>query len=322
LETWDTGDGEVGGEERHGSAKVRIQKAHLRVPHANASFSFTGAGRKAVHELINQLPPSKSTEDAVAEICELATARDVCLLFNAEQHAVQRGIDDWTLGAQRKYNRATPGKAVVYGTYQAYLRSSPTILAQHLAVAQREGFTLGVKLVRGAYLGSDPAHLFWSTKKETDRAFDEMADAVMRRKYNAMLKPMHDLEGNPPGFPKVSLVLASHNHVSVQKAMSVRQEQSASGEEKIDMVYAQLMGMADEVSCDLILAAKQNKGHNLSEKGDIKEPRAYKYFVWGTVSECLKYLVRRAEENKQAVVRAREGSVALRSELVARVFGR
>ena len=275
-----------------------------------------------MRQLVNQLPPSQSIQDAIAEICELATARDVCLLFNAEQYSVQRGIDDWTLDAQRKYNRAAPGKAVVYGTYQAYLRYSPTILAQHLAIAQREGFTLGVKLVRGAYLGSDPAHLFWSTKEETDGAFDEMADAVMRRKYNAMLKPMHDLEDKPPGFPKVSLVLASHNHVSVKKAMNVRQEQTDSGEEKIDMAYAQLMGMADEVSCDLVLAAKQNKGHNLSDKGDITEPKAYKYFVWGTVTECLKYLVRRAEENKQAVVRTREGSVALRLELVARVFGR
>ena len=290
---------------------------------ADRGLSFTGAGRQAVHQLTNQLPPSQAIEDAIAEICELATARDVCLLFNAEQDAVQQGIDHWTLGAQRTYNRATPGKAVVYGTYQTYLRSSPAILAQHLAVAYREGFTLGVKLVRGAYLGSDPPHLFWSTKEETDRAFDEMADAVMRREYNSMLKPMPHLDRNETShFPRVSLVLASHNHVSVKKAMNVRQEQTDSGQEKIDMAYAQLMGMADEVSCDLVLAAKQKKGLALHEMGDPEEPKAYKYFVWGTISECLKYLVRRAEENKQAVVRAREGSRALRSELIARVFRR
>ncbi len=289
---------------------------------ANTCFSFTGAGRQAVHQLVNQLPPSKTTEDAIAEICELATARDVCLLFNAEHDSVQRGIDAWTLDAQRKHNRATPGKAIVYGTYQAYLRSSPEVLAEHLAVAQNEGFTLGVKLVRGAYLGSDPQHLFWNTKEETDRAFDEMADAVIRRKYNAVLKPQHGLEGKTSEFPQVNLVLATHNHVSVKKAMNVRQEQTASGEEKIEMAYAQLMGMADEVSCDLVLAAKQNKGLQVSEKGEHEEPRAYKYFVWGTVSECLKYLVRRAEENTHAVVRAREGSAALRLELAARLFRR
>ena len=290
---------------------------------ANTFCSFTGAGRQAVYQLVNQLPRSRSTEDAIADICELATARNVCLLFNAEQHSVQRGIDDWTLRAQRRYNKATPGKAVVYGTYQTYLRSSPMILAQHLAVAQREGFTLGVKLVRGAYLGSDPPRLFWSTKEETDRAFDEMADAVMRREYNDMLKPIPNLDGNDSSrFPRVSLMLASHNHISVKKAMDVRQEQTDSGKDKIEMAYAQLMGMADEVSCDLVLAAKQKKGLALHEKGDLEEPKAYKYFVWGTVSECLKYLVRRAEENKQAVVRAREGSVALRSEIIARVFKR
>ena len=294
---------------------------HIIVLNANTSFSFTGAGRQAVRQLVHQLPPSKSAEGAIAEICELATAKDVCLLFNAEQHTVQRGIDDWTLRAQEKYNKATPGKAVVLGTYQAYLRSSPTVLSRDLAVAQKEGFTLGVKLVRGAYLGSDPPHLFWSTKEETDRAFDGMAEAVMKRKYNDVLKPMHDLEGKTPGFPQVNLILASHNHASVKKAMNIRQEQANKGEKKISMAYAQLMGMADEVSCDLVLAAKQNKGLEPSEKGH-EEPRAYKYFVWGSVSECSKYLVRRAEENTQAVVRAREGSAALRSELVARLFRR
>ena len=284
-------------------------------------FSFTGAGHQAVHRLTNQLPPSQSTEDAIAEICELATTRGVCLLFNAEQNAVQQGIDHWTLRAQRKYNRMTPGKAVVYGTYQAYLRSSPTVLAQHLAVAERERFTLGVKLVRGAYLGSDPPHIFWTTKEETDKAFDEMADAVMRREYNDVLKPMPDVDSNDTSrFPRVSLLLASHNHTSVKKAMNVRQQQTDNGKEKIDMAYAQLMGMADEVSCDLVMAARQKKGLALHEKEDLGEPKAYKYFVWGTISECLKYLVRRAEENKQAVVRARDGSAALRSELIARVF--
>ena len=235
---------------------------------------------------------------------------------------MQSGIDAWTLDAQRKYNKGPSGKAIVYGTYQAYLRSSPLVLAQQLAIAGREGFTLGVKLVRGAYLGSDPPYLFWSSKEETDVAFDGMADAVMRRKYNKMLKPVHAAEDKTPEFPEVNLVLASHNHISIKKAMNVRQEQTECGKEKIEMSYAQLMGMADEVSCDLVLAAKQNRGLEQHGKQALDEPRAYKYFVWGSVSECLKYLVRRAEENTHAVGRAREGTVALRLELIARLFRR
>ena len=255
------------------------------------------------------------------DICKLAAARGVSLLLNAEQHSVQGGIDEWTLDVQRKYNSTTLGKAVVYGTYQAYLRSSPEVLSRHLAVAEREGFTLGVKLVRGAYLGSDPPHLFWNTKEETDRTFDEMANAVIRRQYNATLRPVHYVEGKTPNFPMVNLVLASHNHVSVKKAMSIRQEQTDRDEEKIEMSYAQLMGMAEEVSCDLVLTAKQNRGQQAGNRA-LEEPRAYKYFVWGTVRECLKYLVRRAEENTHALGRAREGSEALRLELVNRLFRR
>ncbi len=51
----------------------------------------------------------------------------------------------------RKYN--TPDKAIIYGTYQAYLKSTPATVSAHLRAAQEENFALGVKLVRGAYLG-------------------------------------------------------------------------------------------------------------------------------------------------------------------------
>lgn len=288
--------------------------------HTLTNFSsFTGAGRQAVHQLTQQLPPSATTDDAIVEICELARARDVRLLVNAEQYVVQQGIDEWTLRFQRQYNSTTLGKAIVYGTYQAYLHSSPTTLAQHLAIAQNEGFTLGVKLVRGAYLGSDARHLFWDTKEQTDIAYDDMAESVLRRRYCGVLQPTHARDGILSDFPKANLVIASHNQASITKAMNVREEQTNRGAEKIDLAYAQLMGMADEVSCGLVLAGTKKKGLGLPGKGEVEEPRAYKYFVWGTVSECLKYLVRRAEENRDAVVRAKEGRAALGAELRRRV---
>ena len=110
-------------------------------------LKFSGAGRDAMRQLAAQVLPSNAIENSTTEICELSMTRGVRLLFDAEQDAVQKGIDAWTLRFQQRYNRITPGKAVVYGTYQAYLRSTPTTLARHLAIAQREGFTLGVKLV-------------------------------------------------------------------------------------------------------------------------------------------------------------------------------
>ena len=228
---------------------------------------------------------------------------------------MQDGIDKWTLDLQRRYNRADG--ALVYGTYQAYLRSTPMKLAQHLATARDEGFSLGVKLVRGAYLGSDPRHLFWAAKEETDRAYDGIAESLMRKQWNDMVTPARLYTGQQPAYPNVDLVLATHNHESVRKALALQQEQMRKGNKHIRLAHAQLMGMADEVSCELILAGQPF--HNVW-KEDTEKPQVYKYVVWGTVGECMKYLLRRAEENRDALTRAKEGRAALGRELRRRLF--
>lgn len=282
-------------------------------------LKFTGAGRDAVRQLAAEVSPSEAIEKATTEICDLAQARGVRLLFDAEQDAIQRGIDTWTLRFARRYNRMIPGKAVVYGTYQAYLHSTPTTLAQHLALAKQEGFTLGVKLVRGAYMGSDPRTLFWSTKEETDKAYNGITEALLTKRWNNILRPTTE-EATGVISSEVAFVLASHNHESVQKAMAIRKEQTEKGYAKIDMAYGQLMGMADEVSCELVMAAKAS-GVVPIEKTGCAGPKAYKYLVWGSVGECLKYLIRRAEENRDAVVRAKGTRMALRKELGRRIRG-
>lgn len=282
-------------------------------------LKFSGAGREVMRQLAAEASPSEAIEKATTEICDLAQARGVRLLFDAEQDAVQRGIDAWTLQFARRYNRITLGKAVVYGTYQAYLRSTPTTLAQHLTFAKQEGFTLGVKLVRGAYMGSDPRTLFWSTKEDTDKAYNGITEALLRKRWNSVLQPSP--EGASEGISsEVAFVLASHNHESVQKAMAIRKEQTENGEAKIDMAYGQLMGMADEVSCELVMAAKVEAAVPF-EKTECAGPNAYKYLVWGSVGDCLKYLIRRAEENRDAVIRAKGTRVALRTELGRRIWG-
>lgn len=274
---------------------------------------FTGAGSEALYRLSKSLDPSPALEEAITAICDLAFARGVRLLFDAEQQAIQAGIDSWAMKYMKAYNSKCTSRACIYNTYQAYLKATPTILAKHLAVAQKEGFTLGVKLVRGAYLGSDPRHLINDTKADTDTAYDGIAESLMRRSYGDILKPANEKER---AFPQVNLVLASHNNSTVTKAQRIRSNQSRNGEEKIDMVYAQLQGMADEVSCNLLQGCEA-KGEQTSSSVDV--PRAYKYIVWGTTGECMKYLLRRAHENRDAVQRTREGRNAAASEVARRV---
>jgi len=66
--------------------------------------------------------------------------------------------------------------------------------------------------------------------------------------------------------------------------------------------------MADEISCELVDLAGQGTAVPV-----------YKYLVWGTTGECMKYLLRRAQENKDAVARTRSGRDAMWAEVVRRV---
>lgn len=227
---------------------------------------------------------------------------------------MQAGINDWTLSYMRKYNTAEPGKAVIYGTYQSYLKAAPSILAGHLHAAREGGFTVGVKLVRGAYLGSDPRHLFHDTKADTDACYDGITEALLRREWSGTLAPFAPGPGpksKGENFPGVNLVLASHNAESVRKARAILD----SGERGTEVAFAQLQGMADEVSCE-ILAVKDE-----GSKGEVFKPRAYKYLVWGSTGECMKYLLRRAQENRDAVGRTRSGRDAMRAEVWRRLKG-
>ncbi|KAG9232940.1 FAD-linked oxidoreductase-like protein [Amylocarpus encephaloides] len=290
-------------------AKGTIETVKLASPGDFVALKFTGAGSQALYDLKQQADPSPALKEAIDSVCDMAAARGIRLLFDAEQQAIQAGIDAWTLDYMRKYNKGSSTGAVVYGTYQAYLKATPSILASHLAFARKEGFPLGVKLVRGAYLGSDPRHLIHDTKSNTDDAYNGIAASLAKRSYGPVLKAA---EGETV-FPPVNVVLAGHNHESVHKIQDLRTSQTENGQEQTDLVYAQLQGMADDISCDLVQAGQVKEGE---KKVDI--PKAYKYLVWGTTGECMKYLLRRANENKEAVQRTREGRDAMAAELMRR----
>ncbi|KAF5611707.1 proline dehydrogenase [Fusarium bulbicola] len=278
-------------------ARGTLETVRLAEPGDFVALKFTGAGSIALYQLKDRLPPSPAMYKAIDSICQLAHERGVRLLFDAEQDMLQDGIDDWTLEFTRKYNKGL-GEAVIFGTYQAYKKKCPEVLSNHLKHAQVENFALGVKLVRGAYLNSDPRELFHDTKEETDACFDSLAASVLTREWNI------DVKGSGE-YPAASLVVASHNAESVRRSRAIME----AGRAKSDIAFAQLQGMADEVSCELVEAGQSDKTKILP---------AYKYLVWGTTGECMKYLLRRAHENKDAVQRTRGSRDALWAELVRR----
>lgn len=288
------------------------------------AVKFTGAGEEALQQLVKGSAPCPMLEEAMDEICERAKARNVRLLIDAEQQAVQPTIDAWTMELQRRFNARSDStksqRALVYNTYQAYLRSTPATLARHISTAESEGFVLGVKLVRGAYIGTEPRHVIWAEKEDTDRVYNDVARALITKHYNDTLQPHTPPSAARLPLPEVDLILASHNRSSIQKAQELRIQQSLRGEKKIELSYGQIFGMADDISCTLV----QN-GH-LEEAGvkvdsSREQPKVYKSLIWGSVRECMMYLVRRAQENKDAASRTLVTRNAMARELRRRVIG-
>jgi hypothetical protein len=253
-------------------------------------------------------------EKAIIEACDAASLRGVGLLPGAEEEVTNLGIDSWNRWLQRKYNR--PDRAVIYTTYQCYLRNTPANLAHDLAEARKYGYALGVKLVRGAYLLKEPPSMVWSSKDETDRCYDELARCLLTKQYRGLLQP--STHGDRDQFPNVDVVIATHNAESVRKVQALRDEQVARGEPRVRLAYAQLQGMADEISCSLLQARAAATSGGFETAVDV--PRTFKCATWGTLEECLEYLLRRAAENKDAASRTEDTRKAAGAEVWRRLM--
>jgi proline dehydrogenase len=262
-----------------------------------------------LENLKNNVAPTSEMQAAIHEVCDLAFVKGLFFLPGAEEEYVNFGLDTWTLDLMRRYNKE---KAFMYNTYQVVLLSTPDKLASHLVTAHEEGFIPGVKIVRGAYRSSEPASGVTKSKDETDQVYDGVIDALLKRKWNSTLKAPPGFEGKP--VPEHAVMLATHNNVSIQNALSIRHEQSLNGQPLVECSYAQLQGMADEISCELVQASKAVRA---GEK-HVDRPRAYKAATWGTLEQCMNFLMRRAYENQDAMGRTKETRRAMGEELMRR----
>lgn len=114
---------------------------------------------------------------------------------------------------------------------------------------------------------------------------------------------------------KVDLVVASHNKESVDEVLALRRSMTAEECGVGELVFAQLMGMADELSLGLVAEGSRKI------RDDDFDMKVYKYAVWGSTQECVRYLLRRAEENKEAVARSSENRKAVIEEVWRRIRG-
>ncbi|KOC15573.1 putative proline oxidase Put1 [Aspergillus flavus AF70] len=278
------------------------------------NIKFTGAGPAAVEALARGDPvPPPRIKQAITEICEATAAQGSRFWIDAEQQIFQPAIDAWTIDLMRQFNRH--GRVVVLNTIQAYLKSSAENVHRHLALAGKEGWALGIKLVRGAYIEHDIRERIHDNKADTDRNYNHIVESLLSRQ-----SPFQDLHDTK--FPDARLFVATHNAESVRRAYSISRHRILNGLPTIPLEMGQLQGMADEVSCGLLAEYRPESDVTLSGKSPVEAsvfPKVFKCLAWGTTEECLHFLLRRAVENQGAVVRTQDTAAAMRKEAWRRI---
>lgn len=269
------------------------------------AMKITGAGPIAVDSLQACAPMPKVIDDALTELCAEAKKQGSRLWFDAEQQSVQHGIDEWAIELMRRWN--SDGQALVYNTIQAYLKSSRDVADRHIAAAATEGWKLGVKLVRGAYIEHEERSLIHDTKEDTDACYNDIADKLINQRLPA------SVNAEETAFPKANLMLATHNAESAALATESHRARVSNGQATCKLECAQVAGMADELGCELIMNYENTRADQTAANSIA--PKPYKCLTWGSVNECMGYLHRRAIENRGAVERTKHMAAALRKEL-------
>lgn len=196
-------------------------------------------------------------------------------VIDAEKYDLQHGVYELQRRLFQKFNKSTSFVNVV-GTIQMYLKHSFPQIKLEQELAKKGDYRVGLKLVRGAYIHSEPDRsVIHDTKKDTDNAYDLGMQYVLQ-----------DLEQNRESATLGHLVVASHNAASSKMACDILAG-SSSDVVKSNVVLGQLLGMCDDVTFDLI---QNHKVKNI-----------IKYVPWGPPVETKDYLLRRLQENGDAV---------------------
>ncbi|XP_037726925.1 proline dehydrogenase 1, mitochondrial isoform X2 [Drosophila subpulchrella] len=258
-----------------------------------------------MRRLISQIPPKeeemfRNMIRRLNTIVKAAADLDVRIMVDAEQTYFQPAISRITLEMMRKYNK---DKAIVFNTYQCYLRETFREVNTDLEQAKRQNFYFGAKLVRGAYMDQerdrakslgypDPVN---PTFEATTDMYHKTLSECLRR-----IKLMKDCDDDAR---KIGIMVASHNEDTVRFAIQQMKEIGISPEDKV-ICFGQLLGM-----CDYITFPLGQAGYS-----------AYKYIPYGPVEEVLPYLSRRAQENKGVLKKIKKEKRLLLSEIRRRLL--
>ncbi len=252
---------------------IEFAKKRKAIPFA--VFKPTGFGRLDLYEKVGAKETLTSEESAewnrvitrFDQVCKEAHQKDVALLIDAEESWMQEAADDLVTSMMQKYNKE---KAIVFNTLQMYRWDRLDFLEKLHEKAQAEGFYIGMKLVRGAYMEKEnlraeergyPSPICVS-KEATDINYDAAVHYMVTH------------------LDKMAIFSGTHNEESSYLLMQMMQENKISKNDP-RVWFGQLYGMSDNISYNLA-----DHGYNVA-----------KYLPFGPVRDVMPYLIRRAEEN-------------------------
>ncbi len=200
-------------------------------------------------------------------VCHSAEKNGVAIYFDAEESWIQDAIDHLVWLMMRRYNK---GRVVVFNTYQMYRHDRLQFLFDSFDRAKKDGFKLGIKLVRGAYMVKEARHA-----EETGQPTPiQPSKAATDDAYNTAVRFCVE------NCDHLEVCNASHNLESALLQAELMDKMGIRRDDRRFM-FSQLYGMSDNLT------------FNLARAGF----RVAKYLVYGQVKEVIPYLLRRAQEN-------------------------
>ncbi len=238
-------------------------------------FKITGVVRFSLLEKLDENKELSAAEKEewekaqarVLAICEKAHQAGIPVMIDAEESWIQKTIDILALTMMQRFNQQ---KAIVYNTYQLYRHDKLQSLKLDHEVAAGNGFILGAKLVRGAYM-----------EKERKRAEEKGYPSPIQSDkqscdsdYDAALNYCTDHIHN------IAFVAGTHNEESCKLLTELLNKKHIEHGNP-NVYFSQLLGMSDNLSFNLA-----NAQYNVA-----------KYVPYGPIKAVLPYLFRRAQEN-------------------------
>ncbi|KAF8170360.1 FAD-linked oxidoreductase [Pholiota molesta] len=258
--------------------------------------------------------------------CAHAREKGVKIIVDAEYSWYQPAIDALTLGLMREFNSRAPGKAgdvqpLVYATFQCYLRRTPEQLALAIEDSRKHNYSLGVKLVRGAYHPHElEAHRLatefdnsphavgapdlqppvWREKRDTDYNYNECIKMLAR----VVKEDVDQCSRSASGSASVASVKGWYDWVK--------------GTNTPTTIIQDTPPLASSPGIGVLFGT-----HNWRVSDIINYAFVLKYVPYGALAEVMPYLSRRAIENKSVLGEgaARRERQRAAQEIRKRIFG-